>query len=153
MFVLLNQIHTRLTFFEALCDYKILDVLQEILIDNEKQTLSSIKSNESINESSSFFKQPIIEEPPKINEESLKKNLEENTNVNTGNKNYKIEKEDYDEGLNKLNEIQKVKPISVDNNEEELDIKEKIRINSIEILINIVTLMPSKLEIKIKKLI
>ena len=46
--------------------------------------------------------------------------------------------------ISKLEEIEKVKPINIYSNEEEVDIKEKIRINSIEILINIVTLMPSK---------
>ena len=45
----------------------------------------------------------------------------------------------------KLQEIEKVKSVSVNSSEEdELDsTKEKIRINSIEILINIVTLTPS----------
>jgi len=66
-------------------------------------------------------------------------------NNNTENKNNKIlKKDDENKEMNKLDEIEKVKPIIIDNNEEDLDIKEKIRINSIEILINIVTLMPSK---------
>jgi hypothetical protein len=86
-----------------------------------------------------LLKEEIIE-PTKINEEiMMKKNLA----ISEKSNNQKDIDED-NKKISKLEEIEKVKPINIYSNEEEVDIKEKIRINSIEILINIVTLMPSK---------
>ncbi len=86
-----------------------------------------------------MLKEEIIE-PTKINEEiMMKKNLA----ISEKSNNQKDIDED-NKKISKLEEIEKVKPINIYSNEEEVDIKEKIRINSIEILINIVTLMPSK---------
>jgi hypothetical protein len=123
--------------------------LQNILIDTEKQSSASLRlrSDESINEDSFFSNSPIIE-PPKT---PTDKNDDEKENNKDNNK--KIEKEyssatfvkkDQEEQASTiLQEIMKIKSISVDSFEDEVDIKEKIRINSIEILINIVTLTPS----------
>lgn len=124
------------------------------MIDTEKQSsgslnVISVKSDESINEDSSFLKLPI-EEAPKVPEvskedkedaEKLKeKPAKEDSLV------LAVEKDKQDkEAKNKLLEIEKLKDVSVDNLEEEMDIKEKIKINSIEILINIVTLTPSNI--------
>lgn len=124
--------------------------MQNILIDTEKQSSAnlSIRSDESINEDSSFFKSPE-EEAPKIaaelnaeaNEnlkEEKEKPVKEDSLVVAVNKD-KEEKAD----AGKLQEKTKIMSFSVESNEEENDLKEKIRINSIEILINIVTLTPS----------
>ncbi len=83
------------------------------------------------------------EEAPKIAAESIpdakEKPMKEDSLVVAVNKD-KEEKA----AASKLQEIRKIKSVSDYNNEEEENyIKEKIRINSIEILINIVTLTPS----------
>jgi len=123
--------------------------LQNILIDTEKQSSASLRlrSDESINEDSSFLNSPIVE-TPKI---PMDKNADEKENFKVNKKKLEkeynsatfVEKDEEEPATTKLQEIIKIKSISVDSFEDEVDIKEKIRINSIEILINIVTLTPS----------
>lgn len=130
-----------MSFFEALCENKILEVLQNILIDTEKQSSDNltVRSNESVNEDSSFLRSPILE-PPQIAEDNRVLNdklQKEESSV------AEVLKDKEEKATNKLEEIEKIKSVSVNSLEDDVDIKEKIKINSIEILINIVTLTPS----------
>lgn len=144
-----------MTFFEALCDYKILEVLQNILIDTEKHSFNnlSIPSDKSINEGSSFEKDSIEETPALLKEHLQDKPLIESQKKNNEFKEEKIESNEEEEKKNctekgefkNIEQIEKVKSNTEEKNEEESHIQEKIRINSIEILINIVTLTPSKI--------
>jgi len=140
-------------------------VLQNILIETEKQSFKSLslRSDESINDDSSFLQSPA-EEAPKIpadsvaeinrseakennitnnkeeDEEGNVKPAKEDSLVAAVNKD-KAEKAAFESKLD--DQLEKFKSVLVDSNEEENLLKEKIRINSIEILINIVTLTPS----------
>lgn len=124
-------------------------MLQNILIDTEKHYSGnlSIRSDESINEDSSFLKLPVEEAPRIAEDENAERENTKNDKDNRAKEDSLVLAVDKDKEAKaagiKHDEIEKLKDIQEETIEEEVDIKEKIRINSIEILINIVTLTPS----------